>query len=406
MRVIMINAVYGLASTGRTVKQLDEGLVKYGMDSTTVYFSGPGTGRDYQMNTLRGVKLHSLLARLTGKSGYYSALATKRLLRYLDEQKPDIVHLHNLHSNFICLPKLFGYLAKNRIPLAVTLHDCWWFTGKCTHYTVDGCSGWQHGCGNCRRLKKDIPSWFFDRTETLLSDKQKWFGSVHPLAVIGVSDWITGEAKKSFLGKAEIIKRVYNWIDTEAFMPVESELPKKYGLDGKFIMLAVAAQWMDSKGLSAFARLSRSLPGDMAIVMIGRLPQGDTVDLSGITLIPETHDQHELAEWYSSADVLLSLSKEESFGKVTAEALACGTPVISLNSTASPELVGDNCGLVIDSDDPETVLAAVAEIRAQGKASMSAGCRKFALENFGMEDNIAAIADIYRKLDRIKREGR
>ena len=349
------------------------------------------------MNSANGVKLHSLAARLTGRSGYYSAPATKKLIKYLDSQRPDLVHLHNLHSNFICLPMLFEYLADRGIPTAVTLHDCWWYTGKCTHYTADGCDKWQRSCGSCPRLKKDIPSWFFDRTSGMLADKQKWFSSVHPLAVIGVSDWITEEAKKSFLSGADIIRRVYNWIDTEAFSPVESDVKERHGLNGKYTVLAVASQWMDSKGLPAFIELARRLPDDAALVMIGAMP-AEGYDLAGITHVPTTHDQHELAEWYSAADVLVSLSKEESFGKVAAEALACGTPVISLNSTASPELVGEGCGMAVDSADADTVLRAIDRLRSAGKASMSRACREFALKNFRMEDNIAATADIYYEL--------
>lgn len=398
MRVIGINAVYGIASTGRTVKQLDEGLKKYGVDSTTVYFAGPGTERDCRINTANGVKLHSLMARLFGNSGYYSAGATKKLLKYLDEQRPDIVHLHNLHSNFIDLPMLFEYLSAKSIPTAVTLHDCWWYTGKCTHYTIDGCRKWLSCCGGCPRLKKDIPSWFFDRTGKLLEDKKKWFASVKPLAVIGVSDWITGEAKKSFLGKADIIERIYNWIDTDAFKPTVSNIRQKYGVEDKRLLLGVASQWSESKGLNDFRELSKSLPSDMCIVLIGRCDQADVIDSPNVIMIPATDSQKTLAEWYSAADVFLTLSKEESFGKVSAEALACGTPVLAVDSTANPELVGENCGCSIDDTSPSAVLEGVNRILSFGKQHYADACRSFALANFDMERLIAQTADVYNGL--------
>ena len=206
------------------------------------------------------------------------------------------------------------------------------------------------------------------------------------------------KAKKTFLGGADIIKRIYNWIDTDAFKPIESDIKLRHGLEGKFVLLAVASKWMDTKGLSAFIALADALPEDMALVMIGSMPQDREIDPGKILAIPATDSQLELAEWYSAADVFVSLSKEESFGKVTAEALSCGTPVISVNSTASPELVADSCGIVIDSDDAETALAAVNEIRRIGKAAMSENCREFALASFSMEDNIAAIAQLYYDL--------
>lgn len=406
MRVIGINAVYGLLSTGRTVKQLDEGLEKYGVESTTVYFAGPGTARDYRMNTEKGVRLHSLAARLSGRAGYYSFGATRRLLKYLDEQKPDLVHLHNLHSNFICLPMLFNWLAENGVPTVVTLHDCWWYTGKCTHYTADGCMKWQTGCGGCVRLKKDIPSWFFDRTAKMLADKQKWFASVHLLAVLGVSDWITNEAKKSFLGKADIIKRVYNWIDTDIFSPTPSDVRRRYGLETGCVMLAVSGKWIPSKGLGALIELSRRLPEDMHLVLIGEAPEETSAEIPNITLIPATESQRELAEWYSAADIFITLSPEESFGKVSAEALACGTPVIALNSTASPELVGDNCGAVIEDSKPQTVLAAADKLMKRGKAAYADACRRFACDNFDMDLRIRDIAGVYNELVKMREAGR
>lgn len=396
MRVININAVYGRLSTGRTVEQLNQGLKKYGVVSTSVFSAGPKNPKALRMGSPFDVRIHSLMARIFGNAGYYSRIPTKKLIRYLEAEKPDIVHLHNLHSNFIDLPLLFDYLSKERIPVVVTLHDCWWFTGKCTHYTVTGCARWQEGCGNCPRLKRDIPSWFFDRTRKLLSDKQKWFASLPAYAVIGVSDWITAEAKKSYMGSAKVIRRVYNWIDTDLFSPCESKIREKYGLEGKYVILGVAGCWQGSKGLPEFIELSKALPPEMRIVLIGQMP--DERDLGDIISIPLTENQLVLAEWYSTADVFLTLSHEESFGKVSAEALSCGTPVIAMGATANPELIGEGCGIVLDSTAPETVLSAIASIRQTGKENMRETCRRFALANFGMEDRIRDTLAVYNDL--------
>ena len=396
MKVIMINAVYGRLSTGSMVEQLNEGLKKCSIDSSAVCSSGPEMPNVYRMGSSADVKLHSLMARAFGDPGYHSRGATLRLIRYLDSEKPDLIHLHNLHSNFIDLPVLFDYLIKKRIPVAVTLHDCWWYTGKCTHYTESGCRKWEQSCGACPRLHRDIPSWFFDRTSKLLEDKRKWFAGLPAFAVIGVSDWITSEAKKSFLGSAKVIRRIYNWIDTGLFSPTESDIRTKYGLEGKFVILGVAGTWHDSKGLPEFIELSKRLPPEMRVVLIGNIPKDR--DIGGIVNIPLTADRSELAKWYSASDVFVTLSREESFGMVSAEALSCGTPVIAVRSTANPELVGEGCGFVIDSAKPEDALEAIIKVRSIGKAAMSGECRGFALKNFCMEDRIRDTAAVYREL--------
>lgn len=396
MKVIRINAIYAKSSTGRTALQLDEGLKKHGIESKTACPAGLGGEGTIAIGSPADVRIHSLEARLFGDPGYHSRPATRRFLRRLEEERPDIVHLHNLHGNFIDLPMLFGWLSENRVPTVVTLHDCWWFTGRCCHYTVDGCFGWEKACGSCPRLKKDIPSWFFDRSSRMLADKEKWFGSLDKLAVIGVSDWITGEAKRSILKNADIIERVYNWVDTDVFRPTQSDIRKEYGLEGKFILLGVSYGWTAAKGLNELKALSEALPEDMRLVLIGGLPAG--YDAGEIINVPVTDDQRRLAEWYSAADACISLSPEESFGKVSAEALSCGTPIIVLDSTASPELAGEGCGEVIEDASPKTVMTAVSRIRRKGAGNYRAGCREFAERNFEMESNIARICDIYRRL--------
>lgn len=394
MRVIRINAVYGISSTGRTVKQLDEGLEKYGVKSTTVFSSGPDAEDAYRMGSPADVKAHSLLARAFGDAGRHSSGATRRLLGYLDSEKPDIVHLHNLHGNYIDVPMLLKYLSARRIPVVVTLHDCWWYTGKCCHYTADGCDRWQHGCGNCPRLKKDIPSWVFDRTAEMLAEKRELFASLDRYAVIGVSDWIANEARKSILKDAFMIKRIYNWIDTEIFCPRTSDIKKKYGITGKLI-LGVCSKWSEAKGLSSFIRLADAAE-NAEVVLIGGIPDG--TDLGRALHIPATDSQRELAEWYSAAEVFVTLSGEESFGKVAAEALACGTPVITLNSTACPELVGEGCGEVVQNGEVGEILAAVERVLKAGKKSFAERCREFALANFDMEKNVRATYELYREL--------
>ena len=85
------------------------------------------------------------------------------------------------------------------------------------------------------------------------------------------------------------------------------------------------------------------------------------------------------------ADVFLQPSIEETFGKVTAEALACGTPVVCFDSTANPELVGENCGAVVPVGDAQGMLREAREILKNGKKSYSHICRSFAEERFNTE---------------------
>lgn len=398
MKVLQINAVHKIGSTGRLCTEISDYLNDSGQEGYMAYASGPTYSNGYKIGTKFDRKVHGFLSRIFGLQAYFSYISTKKLLHYIKTIKPEVVHLHNLHSNYIHLKSLLNYLAKNNIPTVVTLHDCWFYTGKCTHYTIDDCYKWQTGCGSCPRLKKDNPSFFLDRTKKMYNDKKEWFGNIPRLAVIGVSDWITGEAKKSLLSTANIMKRIYNWIDLETFKPVPTQtLRKQLKLEGKFIVLGVASGWSDQKGLSSFVELANLISSGMIIILIGKMNHIDNLPQS-IIHIKETHDASELADYYSLADVFLNLSLEESFGKVTAEALACGTPVVAVDSTANSELIGEGCGYLLDSTETFILMDAIEKVKINTKHSYSKQCVEYARNNFNKYDRLNDHMNLYRQL--------
>ena len=240
MKVMQINAVYDYGSTGVIVKDIDEVLQKYGYESYVAYVNCKNSPKNgYKIGNQIDYKLHALLTRIFGKQAYFSTFKTKTFLRYIDMIKPDIIHLHNLHSNYINLNLLLRYIIKNNIKTVITLHDCWFFTGKCFHYMTYKCNKWQTECDNCPKLKKDVPSWFFDRSRKVFIDKKRYFSQIDDLVVVGVSNWISNEAKKSFFKNKKIIA-IHNGVDIDIFKPMDSNIRKKYKIEGKFVVLGMA----------------------------------------------------------------------------------------------------------------------------------------------------------------------
>lgn len=388
MRVLQINAVYKRLSTGINVYELNKALQKQGHRCTAVYSVGQVSDpeEEYLIGSLWGQKLHALLSRLTGLQGYYSSWATRKLLKYMKADRPDAVVLNNLHANYIHLPMLLKYLGEQDIPTLAVLHDCWFYTGKCCYYTAAGCDRWKTGCGNCPILDQHNKSWFFDRTRKMHRDRVQLFRGIPRLGVVAVSDWLLQQAKESpVFEKAELMTRIYNWIDMETFCPVDaSALREKLGLINKKVYLSVAAVWEDRKGVSTLIKIAEQLREDEQLIIVGKLEK-DTVLPRNVLLIPRTDSREELVQYYSMADVFLQPSMEETFGKVTAEALSCGTPVVCFNSTANPELIGPGCGAVVQSPEAEAMLQQARQIAFRGKEAYSAGCRTFALERFEKE---------------------
>ena len=130
-------------------KLLDNGIKSY-----VVWGRGRKSNSKYEifMNDKVGVYYHGLYTRITDKTGFSSKKATKKLLQKLDEIKPDIIHLHNIHGYYINIEMLFNYIKKNNIKVVWTLHDCWTFTGHCTYFDMIRCDKWEKECYNCPQL--------------------------------------------------------------------------------------------------------------------------------------------------------------------------------------------------------------------------------------------------------------
>jgi glycosyltransferase involved in cell wall biosynthesis len=401
LKILQINAVYGFSSTGRTTLELATALRERGHQSYVAFSTSTcPVESGYQIGGRLGKKIHGLFSRLFGTQGYFSTYATNNLLKYIDEIRPDVVHLRNLHANYVNLKILLKYLAEHNIATVVTLHDCWFFTGRCCYYTEDNCFKWLQSCGNCPCLNKYNISWFFDRSAKILIDKKNWFSGLNKLAVIGVSDWIANEAKQSILKNATVIKRIYNWIDLDVFKPLDTvSMRQRYDLENAFVILGVAQSWSKHKGLDVFIEVARELKGDAVILLVGNMAD-DTSLPSNVKCVAAINESSELAMHYSMADVFLNPSIQETFGKVTAEALSCGTPVIVFNETASPEIAGNDgtCGYVTDKNDIQQITSAIEAIRKNGKVSYTFNCRNRALEMFDKNHGIDEYIKVYEHL--------
>ncbi len=400
MKILQINRLGATLSTGRTTRELHNYLTENGHESFIACPYNQDCDDCFSFSSLNSLHINTLFKMFTGSETSDLYFPNRKLLKYIDKIKPDIVHLRVLHTCGVDLGMLLKHLAKKDIPTVITLHDFWFMTGKCPFYTLLNCEKWKTGCGNCPYHNTAGRKQLFDRSAKMLKDKEKWFGDIPRLAVIGVSDWVADEAKQSILKNAKIIKRIYNWIDLDIFKPQEaSALREKLNLKDKYVILGVSSGWKlhDRKGLDTYLELAKILPDNYQIVLVG----GGSNDLSlpeNVTLLPKTNSTQALAELYSMADVYLNLSAEETFGKVTAEAVSCGTPVIAYDSTANKEIVPPGAGALIKKLDAQEILLQLKIIASKPKSEYSNICRAYAEKNFDKNTNIEEYLDLYNEL--------
>ncbi len=406
-KLVQINSAVNFSSTGKIVEQIGMKAQSQGWECYVAH-----SARYYRETHLENISVESIfeenihagLTQLFDVHGYGSLLSTWRLTNELEKIKPDIIHLHNIHGYYINYPILFRYLAKSDIPVVWTFHDCWPMTGHCVHYTDENCFKWKEGtCSNCPK-KKSYPSAFFlDRSTQNFKNKRKYFTSLNNLTIVPVSYWLGSVVEQSFMGKYPV-RVIQNGIDLDVFYPRLEKIDvirEKYSWKNKFVILGVATGWSEEVGLSTFYKLRESLDYRFSIVMVGLTEKQKSELPKGITGILRTQNAEELAEIYSASDVLFNGSFQETFGLVTAEAIACGTPAIVYDSTACPEIVTDMTGRVVPVGDVSKVIDAIislSELPFDHRQAMTNACINYAKAHFNKEEKYQEYINLYNSL--------
>lgn len=348
MRVVQINSVCSLGSTGRICQSISECLNKMNIENYILYSWGETNYTQAIKCTELFPKYQAFLSRIKGNYGFNSNKTTEKMISELERIKPNIVHLHNLHSHNCNLEILISYFAQNNISVIWTFHDCWVFTAYCPHYVMEKCYKWKNGCYQCSQYRKF--SWFKDNSQQLFSRKKKLFHNLE-LTIVTPSKWLANEVKQSFL-KNYPIKVISNGINLSVFKPKESDFREKYKITDKFIILGVAIQWVPRKGPDVFIELSRRLDLEkFQIILVGTDEKIEKIIPKNIICVRRTRDAHELADIYSCADLFVNPTREDTYPTVNMEAMACGTPVISFDTGGSKEMITSKCGCVVNCDD-------------------------------------------------------
>ena len=362
MTVVQINTTCGVGSTGKICVGISRLLTESGVRNHILFScETDGDPLGIACSDSRYRKLQALKSRAFGNYGFNSERATRKMIRELERLRPDVVHLHNIHGHDCDLEMLLTYFRQTRTKLVWTFHDCWAFTGYCTHFTLAGCDQWKRGCAHCPQRREY--AWFFDRSGELFETKKRLLQGLD-LTIVTPSEWLAGLVKQSFLRDVPV-RVIPNGIDLHVFRPTPGDFRLRHGLEDRKIVLGVSFDWGYSKGLDVFADLANRLPDDYRIVLVGTDEAAERLIPEGILSIRRTQDQRELAEIYSSADVFVNPTREDTFPTVNPEALACGTPVVTFRTGGSPEALDETCGAVVPCGDTDALEKEIVRICAQ-----------------------------------------
>ena len=395
-KLVQVNTVCN-TSTGKIMECIQEEAIQRGYDT----YSFVGRRKPFshipceKIGNAASFWIHVAITTLFDKQGYGSYFHTRRIIRRIKQENPDIIHLHNLHGYYLHIPLFFRYL-NNEFKGKVfwTFHDCWPFTGHCPHFSYVKCERFKEECHHCPRKREYPISWFWDGSKGNYSIKKKLFLGIQDLSVIVPSRWMEGWVKESFF-KEKPVFVVPNGIDLTAFQyHLDESVYRKYDiLADKKILLGVASVWDERKGLDDFIELAKVIDHNVyQIVLVGLSPLQIKRLPHNMVGIVRTENRQELASLYSRADIFVNPSKEESFSLVTVEAMACGTPVIVLDTSAVKELVDSECGIVLKDNRTETYLEA---IKAVEKKNFKRTAVRMCAEKYDQRNMAKQIVALY-----------
>lgn len=114
MKVLLINVNCNNGSTGKIVYDLYNQCRENGHAAAIAYGRGPKVKGEhiYRISPQWEVYLHAALTRITGYTGCFSYIATRRLFKLIEKFQPDVVHLHVIHGYFVNVIPLIEYLKK------------------------------------------------------------------------------------------------------------------------------------------------------------------------------------------------------------------------------------------------------------------------------------------------------
>ncbi|MBR6191178.1 MAG: glycosyltransferase [Prevotella sp.] len=392
-KLLQINVSANWGSHGRIAEQIGLLAMQRGWEVFMAYGRQDGGSA---LNTIHiggkgSVAWHGVESLLLDNQGLASRIDTKMLVRQIKEIQPDIIHLHNIHGYYLNYKILFEFLKEYGKPVVWTLHDCWAFTGHCTHFEYDGCFKWKEQCHDCVNRKAYPKSLFFDRSRRNFELKKKLFSSLPNLTIVPVSEWLDRYVKQSFLGNANTVV-IHNGIDVDVFSPQQHILRKGYNI------LGVASNWKMLKGLPDFIRLRELLPADYNITLVGLTQKEINALPDGITGICRTNNIGELVNVYCNADVLVNPTYEDNYPTINLEAQACGTPVVTYRTGGSAESITDKTGIVVECGNIEKIADAVRNICNGSTMITREECRRHAEQTHDWQNCFKKYIDLYNKL--------
>ena len=358
-----------------------------------------------------------LRARSAGRE-FFDFPGTRQLLDLVPFE-PEIVHLHNLHTGYFDLRFLPTLSAT--VPVALTLHDEWTFTGHCAYSLVG--DRWRNGCYSCPDLETH-PAMRRDATHDNWLAKRAIYQQSR-LYVTAPSRWLLERAQQSILaaGVADW-RHIPNGVDRRYFSPGDRQAARDLlGLPRDPSILLFAANALNRNPFKDFAtiesaveRIAREMRDrELLLVALGDDGPSRRVGNAELRFVPYESAPTRIAAYYRACDIYLHAANADTFPTTILEALAVGRPVVATavggiheqirslagapggwqGATVDPAAA---TGVLVPAHDPAAMSAAAAALLADDglRDRLGQNAAMDAADRFDFDRQLVATAAWYR----------
>ena len=331
---------------GRAAYRIHKSLIENGLNSEM--WVNVSTTKDKSVKSTTNIIKKSLtFIRRNAKKPLIMFLKTKNPILHspsfipsswvkkINESNADIINLHWVQHEMLSICDI----SKIKKPLIWTLHDMWGFCGA-EHVSWD--ERWKNGYNINNRPKYesglDINRW------TWLRKVKYW---KKPIQIISPSKWLKGCVNKSKLMKNWPCKTIPNVIDTKFWKPEDKSLSRQMlNLPKKDFILAFGsfnANQEYHKGfdllLEALKKIQKENLIKFHLIIFGQKKSQNKISLNIPLHNMGQLDDLKLKKLYSAVDAVVVPSRLEAFGQIASEASACGTPVVSFNTSGLKDII-------------------------------------------------------------------
>jgi glycosyltransferase involved in cell wall biosynthesis len=257
----------------------------------------------------------------------------------------------------------------------------------------------------------DLIPWVYDHNRSSIW-KENMDGLKQAETIITISEFSRDEIVKYLDYPKQMIKIIYPAVDHSSYYHAHDKgiLSKLDIPDNQKVVLYVGSEVPRQNVpllIKAFALLKKKIP-NIKLVKIGD-PQSYGARETIIQLINDLElrndiifagylPEEDMPKWYNAADILVYPCDYAGFGLPPLEAMACGTPVITSNTTSLPEVVGD-AGIMIDPQDFELMADKMYDVLTNNKLKdkmINNGLKRSKL--FKWDDSAKKTLEIYKTM--------